>query len=700
MTPNTPSSLTALFNPSSIALIGASTNPNKIAGKPLHYLRTSGFEGDVYPVNPASTIVQDLRAYPTIAAIGKPIDLAVLSIPGGAIEDSLDACGRAGVGAAIVFASGFAEIGDEGALSQQAIHAAARRYGIRLLGPNCLGMMNVHTSAYATFTPLLESGGLKAGNIAVISGSGAFGVFALARARARGIGISQFASTGNEADVDLADCIDYLVDDPNTKVIACYMEGARDGGKLARALERARLNRKPVVVCKSGSSQIGSAKAASHTAALAGADGVFDGVFRQFGAYRAADLDELFDVAYACSIAPLPRSRKLGILSMSGGAAVSMADAAETFAMEVPDLPATVQQRILERAPHASVIGPIDLTGKALDDRTLFRDAIDWATESGSFDSIVAFQAVTGITEEHRPFVTETWSAVRMRHPDLPVATVSVFDDQNRTFLDGIGCLAFEEPTRAMRALASLAWFAEAFAKAPAEEYCREDMPVALPGALSEHESLAMLERAGIPVIPNATANTAESAATAAVQLGLPVAVKILSRDIPHKSDIGGVALKLRTQEEVRDAFATVMERAATARPDAKIDGVLVAPMVSGGVECILGGLIDPVFGPTVMFGLGGIHVEVLKDVTFRMAPVDEAQALDMVKGIRSASVLHGVRGQKPVDQQALARVLVRLSRLMIANRETLQSIEINPFVALPDGGFAVDALVIPQAAG
>ena len=699
MTHPTNAGLDALFAPRSIAVIGASSNPEKVAGLPVRFLREFGYQGRIFPVNPTSAEIQGLRAYENIAAVGQPVDLAILSLPASATVKALDDCGRAGVRAAVLFASGFAELGAEGAREQERLQAVAQQHGKRVLGPNCLGMMNVNTGAYATFSPLLHSGALKPGNVAVVSGSGAFGVFALVRARERGIGISLFASTGNEADVDLAECIRYLAEDEQTKVIACYMEGARDGERLAAALELARLHRKPVIVCKSGTSAMGGATAASHTAALAGADEIFDAVFRQHGAYRARDVDEMFDVAYACSVSPLPRSRRLGILSMSGGAAVSLADAAERFHMEVPTLPEPLQQRILERVPHGSASGPIDLTGKVLDDHSIFPDVVDEVVNSGTYDSVVAFQAVTGITPQHRSFITGTWSTVRERHPELPVAVVSVFDDENRRFLDGIGCMAFEEPTRAVRALAALAGLREVFDRSAPTHERPASMPLATPMDRSERQALALVAKAGIPVVPHATACDARQAADAATAMGFPVVLKVLSDDIPHKSDAGRVALRLREAEEVKNAFENILQRVRQARPDATIDGVLVAPMIQGGVECILGGLVDPVFGPVVMFGLGGIHVEVLKDVSFRRAPLDRAEAYRMVREIRSAAVLDGVRGQPPVDQQALADALVRLSHLIVANVGHVASIEINPFIALPHGGMAVDALVVPLSA-
>ncbi|MGE0808934.1 MAG: acetate--CoA ligase family protein, partial [Burkholderiaceae bacterium] len=385
---------------------------------------------------------------------------------------------------------------------------------------------------------------------------------------------------------------------------------------------------------------------------------------------------------------------------MSGGAAVSLADAAERFQMSVPELPDHIQQAILERVPHGSAAGPIDLTGKVLDDHSIFPDTVDAVVESGTYDSIVAFQAVTGITPQHRSFITDTWSAVRRRHPDLPVAVVSVFDAENRRFLDDIGCMAFEEPTRAVRALSALAWFHEAQRRPPSQVEPLARPPVLGTGAQSESQALRFIEQAGIPVVPHAAAVDADAAAAEADRLGYPVALKVLSADIAHKSDVGGVELRLRDTNEVRAAFAEIMRRVHEARPDAAVEGALVAPMVRDGVECILGGLVDPVFGPIVMFGLGGIHVEVLHDVAFRRAPLDSAEALRMIGEIRSGAVLDGVRGRPAADRQALADALVRLSQLISANAGRLASIEINPFIVQSRGGFAVDALIVPGSGG
>lgn len=693
-------SLDALFAPRSIAVVGASSNPKKVAGLPVRFLREQGYGGHIYPVNPAQTEVQGLRAYPTLSAINEPVDLAVLSVGAAAVREVLEDAVRAGVRAAVVFASGFAETGGEGACAQHEMVALAREHGIRLLGPNCLGLMNVNLGAYATFSPVLLSGAPRPGNVAIVSQSGAFGVFALVRARKNGIGVSVFASTGNEGDIDVADCIAYLARDERTKVIAAYLEGTRDGAKLAAALELARRHGKAVVVCKSGSSALGAQAAASHTAALAGRDEVFDAVFQQHGAYRAQDIDELFDVAYACSIAPLPRSRRLGILSMSGGAGVTLADAAQAWGLQVPELDDTVKQRILERVPFAGVLGPIDLTGRTLDDTTLFSDAVDWVVDTGRYDSIVSFQAVTGITPEHRPILMDTWTTVRRKHPELPVAVVSVFDDETRAAIEALGCLAFEEPSRAVRALAALARFRESFDRPAPVLPALDGIPQAPAGVSSEHEVLALLAAAGIPVVEHQVASNAAAAFAAARSMRFPVAVKVLSPDVVHKSDVGGVALGLGSAQEVEQAFEAITSRVRQARPDARMDGVLVAPMVSGGVECILGAMVDPAFGPVVMFGLGGVLVEVLKDVTFRRAPIDIGEARRMICETRACAVLDGVRGRPPSDVDALAEAISRLSLLIAANASRVTSIEVNPFIVLERGrgGLAVDGLVIGAA--
>jgi acyl-CoA synthetase (NDP forming) len=688
-----------LFNPQSIAVVGASSNPAKIGGLPVDYLLNQRYPGAIYPVNPKQERIQGLQAYPTLRDIGAPIDMAICAVPASGVMSAVEDAAAASVRSMVMFSSGFAETGAEGVRAQNDLRALVKESGIRLLGPNCLGFVNNHQGVYATFTPALKIAAPLRGNIGLISQSGAFGIFALMLAQRRGLGISHFVSTGNEADIELADALAWQALDPATSVILCYLEGARDGEKLCAALELARAQRKPVVMCKVGRTAQGAAAAASHTASLAGCDDIYDAVLRQYGVYRAQDIHELFDIGYACSVAPLPASDALGIVSISGGAGVLMVDEADRLGLSVPPLAEAGRQAILKRVPFASAVNPVDITGQILNDPALLGDAIDTMLEHGQYGAIVSFQAVNGISPEHRPLVTELWARVRAAHPALTIAVVSLFDEQNRDFLEAQRCLTFEEPAAAVRAIAALHAFSRHFERQPAPIALPEPVAIDRP-RFDEADALRLLADAGIPVVTSRVAKSADEAASEAAALGFPVVLKVLSTDIAHKSDVGGVALRLADSQAVRAAFVRITESAARAVPDAQIEGVLVAPMIQGGVECILGVTRDPVFGPVVMFGLGGILVEVLKDVTFRQAPFDVAEAQRMIREIRAWPVLTGVRGQAPVDVDTLAQTLATLSRFAAVNAGSIESIDINPFIARPKGesSCAVDALVVSRA--
>lgn len=691
--------LDALFQPRSIAVIGASATPAKIGGRPIAALKRLGYAGEIYPVNPTAPEIQGLPAYPTVQAIGRPVDLVIVAVPAPMVLDALRDAAAAGVKAAVVFSSGFAEVDEAGRAMQAEITALARETGLRILGPNCLGVMSGDNAVYASFTPVIDQGLTPRGGIGLVSQSGAFGGFAYAMARQRGLGLSHWVTTGNESDIDLAACLEWLVDDSATRVILAYMEGCRDGPALIRALKKARAARKPVVIVKVGRTDLGAAAAASHTAALAGADAIYDAVFRQFGVYRAATIEEAFDVAYAASVAGLPRGRTLGMLTVSGGAGVLMADAAATYGLEAPPMPQAAQDQILARISFASARNPVDVTGQVGSDPELTPLAYRLMLGDAGYDSLVVFLSAAGLSAG-APGSVQLAVDMRARFPDRIIAISSLFPPDLQRQMDEAGVLTFADPSRAVMAIAALAQIADATGAAEIAE--QPSAPVELPsGAVDEAAALAVLSAAGIPTVPLRLARSADEAVSAAEALGYPVVAKIVSADILHKTEIGGVALNLADAQAVRDAYAAVTARARSARPDAAIAGVLIAPMVRGGVECILGVQRDPVFGPMVMFGLGGVMVEALRDVSFRLAPFGLEEAHRMIDEIRTRAVLDGWRGRPAADVDALARALVALSRFAAAAGERLESVDINPFLARPpgEGALALDAVLIARGA-
>lgn len=694
--------LSTIFSPRSVAVVGASDTVSKIGGIPVDFHKRFGFAGHVYPVNPRPGLVQGLPAFASLSAIGAPVDLAVFAVPAGLVQAALEDAIAAGVRGVVLFTSGYAEVSDGGARAQARLAATARAAGVRLLGPNCLGYMNVRNKVYATFTPAPNAGLVHTGNIGIVSQSGAFGAYAYSLARERGIGMSHWITTGNEADIDFADCVEWLAHDPDTQVIMGYMEGCRDGFKLRRALAAARAAKKPVVIVKVGRTTLGAQAAASHTAALAGDDAVYDTVFREYGVHRARDIAEFFGIAASASIATLPRDRSVGLFTLSGGVGVLMADEAAEAGLDVRPMPQEAQDRIRGWVPFAGPANPVDITGQVTNEPELMERTARLMLDQGNYSSWVGFLAAAGTAPKFWPIIESLAQNLRRDYPDKLIALSTLLAPDKRHALEAMGCLVYSEPAEAVRGVAALARFAESFAQPLGSPPQRAVASLPLPpGTQSEPQALATLAAAGIRTVAHRVVHTAEEAVTAAAAAQAAVALKVVSPDITHKSDVGGVALGLRDADAVRAAFDRMQTAVAANAPQARIDGVLVAPMVAGGVECILGAHRDPVFGPMVMFGLGGVFVELLGDVVLRSAPVTDAQALEMVRSVKGFGLLSGARGRAPVDLECLAANLAALSRLAAAAGDTLDSIDINPFLALPrdaGGGCAVDAVIVGRS--
>ncbi|KQP04343.1 acetate--CoA ligase family protein [Pseudorhodoferax sp. Leaf265] len=694
--------LSALFAPRSIAVVGASSSAQKIGGIPVDYQRRFGFGGAVYPVNPHAERIQDLPAWPSVQAIGLPVDLAILAVPAPLVDSALDDAVQAGAKGVVLFSSGFAEVGAEGAAAQERLGARARAAGVRLIGPNCLGFMNVARHVYATFSPAPNVGRVQPGRIGLVSQSGAFGAYAYAMARARGVGLSLWATTGNEADVQLADCLAWLAQDPGTDVIMGYIEGCRDGPRLRAALALAQAAGKPVVMVKVGSTALGAQAAASHTAALAGDDAVYDAVFRRYGVLRARTLTEFFDLAHSAAVAGRPRDRSIGLFTLSGGVGALMADDASARGLDVRPLGEAAQNRLRDWVPFAAPRNPVDITGQVTNDLSLMERAARLMLDDQRFATWMGFLAAAGASDAFWPVLRSLVAALREAYPDTLLAVSTLLAPERRAELEAMRCLVFADPSDGIRTVAALASLPERGAVAPAAAATGPAVALA-PGALSEPAALALLAEAGVPVVAHRVVHDADAAVAAAEALGGAVALKVVSADIAHKSDVGGVALRLQGAAQVRAAFERTRASAQAALPAARLEGALVACMVDGrGVECIAGVHRDPVFGPILMFGLGGIHVETLRDVVLRPLPLAPGDAQAMLGELRGAAILDGARGRPPVDRDALAAALQALADFALRAGDTLASAEINPLIARPagEGGcVAVDALVVGSAA-
>lgn len=694
-------SLRRMFRPRSVAIIGASSDPMKIGGRPVSFLKDSGYCGEIYPVNPNATEIQGLPAFGSVTDIAGNVDLAICAVPGRLVEQTLRECAQKGVTSVVVFSAGFAEIGDEGSAAQERLSEIARESGMRLMGPNCMGIANFADGMIASFHPAYASRPdtrMKA-RIGLVSQSGAFGGLSCTMANNRGIPFRYVLTTGNEADVEASDCLAFLADDPETDVIMLYLEGCRNGPKLLSALELARRNNKKVVALKLGRTEAGAEAAASHTAALAGSDAVYDAVFRQFGVYRAGNIEEFFDVGCAAAIGPLPDNNSVGLITVSGGVGVLMADDAVSRGLDVTPLPAKTQAKIKEMVPFAGVRNPLDVTGQVLNDPTLFGRALRLVLDEADYGSLVCFLGASGTLPRHREAISQMWRDIRARYPDKLIAAAGIFPDNAVQEIEELGIPFSQEPTNATRAVAALSEFARLTSRPwnrPVVSEAATKLPV---GPLNEIEAMDILGKAGVPVVAARLATSASEAAAAFADMDGPVVMKIVSRDLMHKSEFGGVRLNVSSSNAAAQSYDDIIAAVRTAAPDARLDGCLLAPMVTGGVETILGVTCDPVFGPVVMFGLGGVFVEVLQDVTFRVAPFDVDEAQAMIREINGFPLLQGVRGQPAADIDALAEALCKLSHFAAAHRSQIDSFEANPFLVLAKGkgALALDAVLITQ---
>lgn len=700
--------LQPLLSPRSIAVIGASTQADKVGGVPIRLLGELGYAGRVFPVNPGADSVQGLRAYPSVDAIGEPVDLAIVAVPAQAAPDVMTQLGRAKTRAAVVFTSGFAEVSG-GEVLQHALAEQARAHGVQLLGPNCLGAMNLRERMYATFSPIPLSGVPPVGEVGLVSQSGAFGAYAFALAREAGLGLSHWVTTGNEAGLQVADVIEWLAHDPQTRVILAYLEGARDGMRLRRALAAARAAGKPVVIAKVGTTAAGASAAQSHTASLAGEDAVYQAVFDEYGVHRAHTLEAFFRLGYTLargrrpvrwhspSGMPADAVAPVAIVTVSGGVGIMMADSAEAQGLPLPSMPAAAAQSLRTAIPFASTANPIDVTGQVVAQPQVFVDALASVARCGEYGSVAAFLAGGANAPRLWAALQETVESLSADQQAAPLLISGVMDDDRRAWLEARGCLVFREPAHTMEAVAALSR-AAALETCGADETAVANVPpltLAVPDnarALSESEAMAVLAEAGVPVARHGLARNAEEAVRIAQAIGYPVAVKLCSRDILHKSDIGGVVLNLHDDDAVRAAFERV--RNAVSQATAAFDGAIVARMVRGWGEIMVGVRRDPVFGLVALAGIGGTAVEIFRQVAFGLAPLSHARARAMLVESRAAALFAGHRGHPVLDPDAVADVLVKVSRAAAAIGDRLDTLEINPFIVGPDGLTAADAVI------
>ncbi len=704
------------FKPQSIAIVGASKDFTSISGKPIKYLLSHGYSGQIYPVNPKYQEIGSLKCYPSISEIPGEVDMALIAINYKRVLQVLEECHAKGVQFAAIFSSGFAEAGKEGEKLQQQIAALAKETGMRVLGPNCQGLVNLSEKITAGFSASLENKPLIPGQTGFVTQSGALGYSIFNMAQEMGVGFSYIVSTGNEVDLHSLELMEYMVEDEGTDLLVAYLEGIKDGDSFKRLARRGLEIGKPIVVLKVGRSDVGQKAASSHTASLTGSDSVFDAFFKQAGIIRVEDIQDITDIAGLFNNIPLPRGRGLGIVTTSGGAGILAADTAVEMGLDVPELDPNIREKIARVIPdYGSAMNPVDVTAQVINDPKGFMIVLEAMMESSRIDAlVVVITMIAGAAGERlaRDIVEISQRAQK------PIAICWTAGDR---LMDN--CFAilrkgevpyFKSPVRCVKALGALMNYgdfrsrwqqrtgAEAQVSAAAEIQAVNSAREYLSRCdirLTEHQGKELLSQFDIPVTREQVAKTEAEALEIAPTIGFPLAVKVDSPDILHKTEAGALKLFINNEEELKHAFNEVLGNSRKYKPDARINGALVQEMVQDGIEVIVGINNDPQFGPVVVFGLGGIFVEILKDVSMRVAPFNHAQAMDMIKEIKGYGVLAGARGKARGDIEALADVLVKVSHMATAMKDEIKELDINPLLVLPEGqGVRVaDALVIKK---
>jgi acetyl coenzyme A synthetase (ADP forming)-like protein len=686
--------LEPFVSPKSVAILGASNTPGKLGYAVLQNVLQYGFPGPIYPINPKGGEILGLTAYKSVSEVPGPIDLAVVVIPSQFVAEALEECGQKGVRGAVIISAGFRETGPEGMQRERELVRIAQKYGMRLIGPNCLGIIDTFVPLNASFAATMPA----QGTIAFMSQSGALCTSILDMALAENVGFSRFVSLGNKADLNETDFLRAWADDPNSHVITAYLEGITDGPTFMRTAREV-THRKPVITVKSGTTSGGSRAVSSHTGTLAGSDRAYDAAFKQTGIIRARSVQELFDFAIAFARQPVLKGDRIAVVTNAGGPGIMCTDALERSGLQLAQLTERTRARLLEKLPAAaSVLNPVDVLGDALADR--YELAIDVVANDPNVDGVVVILTPQFMTEIEKTAEAVVRVSRSVDKPILGCFMGAANVGAGIKLLNAGGVPNYQVPERAAAALAAM-WNYRKWLNLPEDVPPQFDVDrervrqifaeVRQSGRLSigEAESRAILEAYGIPIARSELAATAEEAVRIAERFGYPVVLKIASPDILHKTDIGGVRINLNSASDVRDAFDLIVYRATRYMPNAEIWGCLVQQQVKAGREVILGMSRDPQFGPLLLFGLGGIYVEALKDVTFRVAPIGQRAALEMTQEIRSYPLLRGVRGEKSADFAAITDALLRVSQLVTDFPEIVE-LDINPLKVFDEGNGAL----------
>ena len=707
-----PLDLKNLFHPRSVALIGASTEQNKLSGRPFRFFREYGYAGTVYPVNPKYQEIAGVPCFAKLSDIPGEVDLAVITLPATAVPEALAECGTKGVKAAAIISSGFAEVGGEGVRLQNDLQRIALENGIAVCGPNCSGFVYFPERVTATFSVGLDGGFPEAGPAAFISQSGALSSYILGAAKERGLAFRYWITTGNECVLSFTDYLQYLLEDPEVRLVLGYLEDARDGQAFQAAARRALALDKPLIILKAGRSEAGAKASISHTGSLAGADEVYQAVFSQNGVLRADSLDELFDLALLAQAPRRPRGRRVQVVSISGAAGILMADVGSELGLEFSDLsPASKDELRKIMPPFASITNPMDVTAEAVARPGLLTQAAEVILTDPNVDNLVMFFGIVpGAHERLATGIAQvaqgTDKLVMMTWFPLPRADIWMS-------LARAGVPVFPEPARGIRALGKMAQYVEARERvlslqpgaSAKEANLGSEIEKILDhaknqgrNALSEVEAKSLLKALGLRVPRGGLARSAAEARSVANSIGGPVALKASSPDLLHKTEAGVIRLGIESPEEVERAFEEIVAKAKKWNPQARLDGVLVEEMIGGDTrEVIIGARQDLRFGPIVTFGLGGVFVEAIRDFAVWPAPLTLQEAREMIRRIRGYRVLTAFRGRPAADLEAVAQVLCDVGQLACQWPERIAELEINPLFVLPEGSGVIvgDALAV-----
>ena len=680
------------LTPKSIAIIGASEKSG--IGRAIFSNIQNGYKGRIYPITPSNEYVFGIKAYKSVLDVPEDIDLAVVATPNKIVPQVMDEVGKKKIQGAIIVSAGFKEVDEQGAMLEREVGTICKKYGTRVIGPNCLGIMslsknNMMNSTFLKITP-------KYGGIALVSQSGAICAATVEDAMAQGIGFSKVISMGNKVDIDENDVLELLSTDPETRVIIMYLEDIRDGRRFMEVAKKTTLeNKKPIVVIKAGRTPEGAKAAMSHTGALMGADEVYDALFSQCGVIRVDTMQELFDLATAFSKQPIPEDNKgVVIVSNAGGPAIISTDACSKYGIKIADLTSSKDTISKVIPAHGSPRNPVDIVGDA--DYNRFEKVLSEVVSNTNVGSIVTMctpSATLDYNDLARTIVNTTRDSGKT---SLSALMGLAEGTENKQILSdgGIPHFPYAEPAiRTLKAMYDFSkWLSTPRSDIKSFQVDKNAVQKIFENVrnqgrknLLEEEGYKVIEAYGFPRPKSFLASNVEECVKAANEIGYPVVMKIVSEDIIHKSDAGGVKVGLQTSEEVSTAFTEIMDKVKQYKPNANIKGILVQQMIISARETILGSKNDPIFGPLIMFGLGGIYVEVLKDVVFRLAPINEREAINMVNSIRTSKLLYGVRGQKPSDINSLVDCLLRLSQLVTDFPEIME-FDMNPLLVLDEG--------------